>query len=68
MPDRRAGGVTGRPRLPGQPCLGQACLRARIAAVLVCFFVCALLLPLGGCGVTVKPSGQVVTGISLGRQ
>ena len=42
-------------------------LRSRAATLLVCFLVCTVLLPLGGCAVSVKPSGQVVTGISVGR-
>ena len=42
-------------------------LRSGAAALLMCFLVCAALLPLGGCAVSVKPSGQVVTGVSVGR-
>ena len=39
----------------------------RAAALLLCLWVCAALLPLGGCALKVKPSGQVVTDVSVGR-
>ena len=60
VPDRRV-----PLRLPGRPLLQN--LRARARGLLVGLLVCAVLLPLGACGMSVKPSGQVVTEISVGR-
>ncbi|WP_374289748.1 hypothetical protein [Desulfovibrio desulfuricans] len=40
---------------------------ARRAALLLCVWICAALLSLGGCALNVKPSGQVVTDVSVGR-
>lgn len=63
-------------RLPGLPPLAQLPAQrnlpllhrqSRAAAFILCVLACAALLPLGGCGVNVKPSGQVVTGVSIGR-
>lgn len=63
-------------RLPGLPPLAQLSAqgklplprrRSRAAALILSVLVCTALLPLGGCGVSVKPSGQVVTGVSIGR-
>ena len=39
----------------------------RLALLLPCVALCAALLALGGCGLSVKPKGQVVTGVSVGR-
>ena len=62
---RRKNPVPDRPPLPERPPLP---LRwSRVAALIVCLLVCAALLPVGACGVAVKPSGQVATGISVGR-
>ena len=55
------------PRLAGLKCLRFNRLRERIAALILGFVVCVALLPVGGCGMSVKPSGQVVTEISVGR-
>ena len=60
VPDRRV-----PLRLPGRP-LRQN-LRARARGLLVGLFACTVLLSLGACGMSVKPSGQVVTEISVGR-
>ena len=63
-------------RLPGLPPLAQLPAQrnlqlprrwSRAAALILSVLVCTALLPLGGCGVSVKPSGQVVTGVSIGR-
>ena len=76
---RRKNPVPDRPRLPQRPellpltqlpalkkqPLPRRWIRAK--ALILCLLVCAALLPLGACGVTVKPSGQVATGISVGR-
>ena len=79
---RRKSPVPDRPRLPSLPPLPELppltqlpALQklplprrwSRAAALIMCLLVCAALLPLGACGVTVKPSGQVATGISVGR-
>ena len=42
-------------------------LLCRIALLLPCVALCAALLAVGGCGLSVKPKGQVVTGVSVGR-
>ena len=39
----------------------------RLALLLSCVALCAALLNLGGCGLSVKPKGQVVTGVSVGH-
>ncbi|MDD3683854.1 hypothetical protein [Desulfovibrio desulfuricans] len=39
----------------------------RMALLLSCVALCAALLNLGGCGLSVKPKGQVVTGVSVGH-
>ena len=54
-------------QLPAQKKLPLPRRWRRLAALIVCLLVCAALLPLGACGVAVKPSGQVATGISVGR-
>ena len=54
-------------QLPAQKKLPLPRRWSRAVAVIMCLLVCAALLPLGACGVTVKPSGQVATGISVGR-
>ncbi|WP_374282558.1 hypothetical protein [Desulfovibrio sp.] len=46
---------------------GLACMRGRAAALILGVMFCTALLPLGGCGMSVKPSGQVATEISVGR-
>lgn len=38
-----------------------------MALLLSCVALCAALLNLGGCGLSVKPKGQVVTGVSVGH-
>ena len=45
---------------------GRKLLR-RMALLLSCVALCAALLNLGGCGLSVKPKGQVVTGVSVGH-
>ena len=42
-------------------------LMRRRALLLPCVALCAALLALGGCGLSVKPKGQVVTGVSVGH-
>ena len=76
---RRKSPVPDRPRLPSRPELPKLTLLpaqqkltlprkwSRAKALILGLLVCAALLPLGACGVTVKPSGQVATGISVGR-
>ena len=54
-------------QLPAQKKLPLPRRWSRVAALVLCLLVCAALLPLGACGVAVKPSGQVATGISVGR-
>ena len=39
----------------------------RMALLLSCVALCAALLNLGGCGLSVKPKGQVVRGVSVGH-
>lgn len=39
----------------------------RMARAVLCMGLCAALLGAGGCGLSVKPKGQVATGISIGR-
>ena len=39
----------------------------RLALLLSCVALCAALLNLGGCGLSVKPKGQVVTDVSVGH-
>ena len=38
-----------------------------LAPLLSCVALCAALLNLGGCGLSVKPKGQVVTDVSVGH-
>ena len=45
---------------------GRKLLR-RLALLLSCVALCAALLNLGGCGLSVKPKGQVVTDVSVGH-
>ena len=54
-------------QLPAQGKLPLTRRWSRAAALILCVLVCTALLPLGGCGVKVKPSGQVVTGVRVGR-
>ena len=54
-------------QLPAQKKLPLPRKWSRAKALILGLLVCAALLPLGACGVTVKPSGQVATGISVGR-
>ena len=42
-------------------------LLRRMVVLLPCVALCAALLAVGGCGLSVKPKGQVVTGVSVGR-
>lgn len=39
----------------------------RLALLLSCVALCAAVLNLGGCGLSVKPKGQVVTDVSVGH-
>lgn len=45
---------------------GRKLLR-RMVVLLLSVALCAALLNLGGCGLCVKPKGQVVTGVSVGH-
>ena len=45
---------------------GRKLLR-RMVVLLLSVALCAALLNLGGCGLSVKPKGQVVTGVSVGH-
>ena len=45
---------------------GRKLLR-RMVVLLRSVALCAALLNLGGCGLSVKPKGQVVTGVSVGH-
>ena len=45
---------------------GRKLLR-RMALLLLSVALCAALLNLGGCGLSVQPKGQVVTGVSVGH-
>ena len=45
---------------------GRKLLR-RMVVLLLSVALCAALLHLGGCGLSVKPKGQVVTGVSVGH-
>lgn len=45
---------------------GRRLLR-RMALLLFCVALCAALLNLGGCGLSVQPKGQMVTGVSVGH-
>ena len=45
---------------------GRKLLR-RLALLLSCVALCAALLNLGGCGLSVKPKVQVVTDVSVGH-
>lgn len=45
---------------------GRKLLR-RMALLSFCVVLCAALLAVGGCGLSVKPKGQVVTGVSVGH-
>ena len=45
---------------------GRKLLR-RMVLLLSCVALCAALLNLGGCGLSVQPKGQVVTGVSVGH-
>ena len=42
-------------------------LRNRVAVLMLGVLIFAALLATGGCGMSVKPRGQVVTDISVGR-
>ena len=42
-------------------------LLRRMALLLLSVALCAALLNIGGCGLSVKPKGQVVTGVSVGH-
>ncbi|MTJ94084.1 MAG: hypothetical protein F8N36_14680 [Desulfovibrio sp.] len=55
--------------LPRQarPGIPSGRLRNRAVPLLLVALACAVLLPVGGCGMSVKPSGQVVTEIGVGR-
>ena len=45
---------------------GRKLLR-RMVVLLLSVALCAAFLNLGGCGLSVKPKGQVVTGVSVGH-
>ncbi len=42
-------------------------LLCRMVLLLLSVALCAALLNLGGCGLSVQPKGQVVTGVSVGH-
>ena len=42
-------------------------LKNRLAGLLLAGMACVALLSVSGCGMSVKPSGQVVTEVSVGR-